>query len=76
MSKSKYLGNIYDGRWKVIEIIYKNNDKKHQYYILENIYNKTQITIGQKAMKNISEGKTTIYNSIWVHNHRKGGNYE
>lgn len=74
MSKSNYLGNIYDGRWKVIKIIYKNNDKKHQYYLLENIYNKTQITISPRAMRNISEGKTTIYNSIWVHNHRKGGN--
>lgn len=72
MSKSKYLDNIYDGRWKVIEIIYKNNDKKHQYYLLENIYNKTQIAISPKAMRNISEGKTTIYNSIWVQNHRKG----
>ena len=74
MGKSKYLGNIYDGRWKVIKIIYKKNDVKHQYYVLENVYNMTQITIGQKAMKNISDGKTTIYNSIWCHNHRKGGN--
>ena len=73
MARRNYLGNIYDGRWKVIKIIYKNNDKKHQYYVLENVYNETQITIGPKAMRNISEGKTTIYNSIWVQNHRKGG---
>lgn len=74
MARCKYLGNIYDGRWKVIKIIYKNNDKKHQYYVLENIYNKTQIAISPKTMRNISEGKTTIYNSIWVQNHRKGRN--
>lgn len=68
MRKSKYLGNIYDGRWKVIKITY--TDPKHQYYVLENVYNMTQITISAGAMKNISEGKTTIYNSIWTHNHR------
>lgn len=51
--KSKYLGKIYDGRWKVIE--YKKRNAKYRYYeyTLQNIYNKEKMIISSSQLYRI-----------------------
>lgn len=56
--KNKYIGKIYDGRWKVVESIYSG---KHIIaYNLINIYNNAQIRISKNSMINIDSGKYTL----------------
>ena len=53
--KSKYLGKIYDGRWKVIG--YKRLNKKYREYeyTLQNIYNGEKMTISGRHMYRIEK---------------------
>ena len=58
--KSKYLGKIYDGRWKVIE--YKNISKKYRdyEYTLQNIYNGEKMTISGTQLYRIEHNGLSI----------------
>lgn len=53
--KSKYLGKIYDGRWKVIG--YKRLNKKYRdyEYTLQNIYNKEKMIISSTQLYRIDK---------------------
>lgn len=58
MSKRKsYIGEIFEGRWKLIS---REKFKSSYCYVLENIYNQTQIVICSHTMYNIFHGKTNI----------------
>ena len=50
---SKYVGNVYEGRWKVVSLI------KGKYKI-ENIYNQKSIEISKTQMYRIGSGKSTV----------------
>ena len=53
MKESKFIGNIYEGRWKVVEYA---NPK----YILENIYNGNKLEIYKTSFIKLKDGKTTV----------------
>lgn len=53
--KSRYIGNVYDGRWEVKE----RNGKT---FVLENIYNHEIMELDATVMGNVDKGKTTISN--------------
>lgn len=65
-------GKIYEGKWLVVKITYDNY--KHSTYILENIYNKKEITISYKSLQKIESGDLTIGKLIWYRIRR--GNYD
>ena len=51
--ESKKIGNIFEGRWKIISYTRPN-------YTLENIYNGKRIEIHSNSVKRIERGETTI----------------
>ena len=53
MKKSKYIGKIYEGRWKVVGI-----GDKHA--TLVNIFNEKEISIHVTSLVKVDRGKTTI----------------
>ena len=55
----KYLGNIYDGKWKVVKCEYYRNSRTRHYF-LENIFNKQTLIVKDKSMKKISENKVSV----------------
>ena len=57
MITSKYLGKVYEGRWKVVKYRY---NKCHYYYTLENIYNKQEIELSNELLVKIDRGEKTI----------------
>ena len=75
---SKYLGKIYEGRWKVIDMIYRN-DGRNQVYILENIYNHERIQVCPPVMAKVDKGETTLsntYRNQYRHNKIGGKKHE
>jgi len=69
---SKYIGRIYEGKWKV-----ENYFNSH--YILVNIYNGQTLTIHHNTMKKLDNKQTTVSKIIVTHMkiqglHRKGFN--
>ena len=58
--KSKYLGKIYDGRWKVID--YKRLNKKYRdyEYTLQNIYNGEKMTISNTQLYRIEKNGVSV----------------
>lgn len=74
MSCNKYLGKIYEGRWKVIERVYNKNGQIKGYK-LENIFNKetlyvnhSRITLVDRNILSISKlrQRNAIKNGAWV----------
>ena len=74
MSCNKYLGKIYEGRWKVIERVY-NKKGQIKGYKLENIFNKetlyvnhSRITLVDRNILSISKlrQRNAIKNGAWV----------
>ena len=65
--KSKYAGQIFEGRWKVL-------GAKNSEYVLENIYNQNQIVIHNETMRKLVKGETTISNIISYRLYKSGGN--
>ena len=74
MSCNKYLGKIYEGRWKVIERVY-NEKGQIKGYKLENIFNKetlyvnhSRITLVDRNILSISKlrQRNAIKNGAWV----------
>lgn len=59
MSNSKYLGKIYEGRWKVIEMVYTKCGSINGYK-LENIYNKETIFVNHNYMPLVDKNELTI----------------
>ena len=59
MSCNKYLGKIYEGRWKVIERVYNKNGQING-YTLENIYNKETIFVNHNYMPLVDKNILTI----------------
>ena len=74
MKGSKYLGKVYEGRWKVVGCIYPNG-LHNQKYVLKNIYNEREIIISPKALARVEQGETTISrvisHKIWGSNYAK-----
>lgn len=74
MGSNKYLGKIYEGRWKVIERVY--SEKGYiKGYKLENIFNKetlyvnhSRITLVDRNILSISKlrQRNAIKNGAWV----------
>ena len=61
--KSKYYGQIIDGKWKVI-------DYKNRYYKLINIYNNQVVEINHASLLNIIKGKTSVSRIISLKLHK------
>lgn len=57
--KSKYLGKIYDGRWKVIDYKILNTKSRYE-YTLQNIYNGEKITISRSQMYRINKNSQSV----------------
>lgn len=57
MKTSKYIGRIYEGRWKCVKY---ENQKSHIYYTLENIYNGQQLQVNGENMAKIENNRTTV----------------
>ena len=55
MKQSKYLGNVYDGRWKVIKA-------ETRTITLENIYNQEKMEIDRSIFIRVDRKQTTISN--------------
>lgn len=51
--KSKYIGKVYEGRWKVVSCIKGK-------YTLENIYNKRTIELVKTTFLRMNKGETSI----------------
>lgn len=51
--ESKYIGQVFEGRWKVIAL---HKEK----FTLENIYNERKIELFKTVFMNVVKGKTTI----------------
>lgn len=64
--KSKYLGKVYDGMWKVVNTYRRQSNTN---YILENTYNKTRYEINPRTMVALDKGQTTM-SRIIAHNIR------
>lgn len=66
-NKSKYLGEILEGKWKIISVEY-NKETQHSYFTLQNQFNNMVIIISDRSFYHIKQGKTTIghifYNRI------------
>lgn len=63
----KYIGEIYDGRWKVIQKVKPSKNNHQAKYILENIYNGKLITLDARTVKRIADGATTV-SKVMAHN--------
>ena len=66
--KSKYIGKIYEGRWKVIEIETKKEPYRITNYVLENIFNHSRMVLKNRQILNIEKGLTTISKIIAYQN--------
>lgn len=71
MAIKTYIGEVYEGRWKVVA---KTMKKGTAYYLLENIYNKSVVEVCSKTIWRISKGETSISNviSMRIAKNRKG----
>ena len=69
----KHIGEIYEGRWKLIDCKPIPNSKKRK-YIFENIYNKAIIEFNEKTFYRIFKNETTISNVLAIRacKNRKG----
>ena len=56
-SKSKYIGKVFDYRWKVADCKIVND---HIHYIFENIYNGRKLEVSSTSFYDLLHGKTTI----------------
>ena len=57
MKKSKYVGNVYDGRWRVTEISYHYAPRsKRCMYTLTNIFNGSYIVLNDRDMARVHSG--------------------
>lgn len=62
----KYIGQVYDGMWKVIDREIANPKSRTYYFLLENIYNHTQIKIHSTILRKVDRGETTISKIIHI----------
>lgn len=71
---NKYLGKIYEGRWKVIERVYNENGQIKGYK-LENIFNKETLYVNHSRMTLVDRNilsisklrqRNAIKNGAWV----------
>lgn len=70
---SKFMGQVFDGRWKVIDTKPANDGRrKHYINILENIYNKETIEIETRALNKVANGETTISHIMYSRLNKKG----
>lgn len=74
MGSNKYLGKIYEGRWKVIERVYNENGQIKG-YTLENIFSKEKIYVNHSRMTLVDKNilsisklrqRNAIKNGAWV----------
>ena len=60
-AKRKYIGNIYDGRWRVIRFErYGSQKSQSGRYVLENIFNKNIHCVKDVTMRKIDRGEITV----------------
>ena len=59
MKENKYLGMIFEGRWKVVDKVFGGNNKVKG-YIVENIFNEEQMYVGKNTIIKIGRGETSI----------------
>lgn len=58
-SRSSFIGQVFDGKWKVIGCKYvKSTD--HAYFTFENIYNGQTVTISDGSFRRLRMGQTSI----------------
>lgn len=67
MRKSKYIGKVYDGVWKVVSLKRYKESSNAQYCILENIYNHKQLKIRYATLYKLDKGETTVSKIIRTH---------
>ena len=58
--KSKYIGKIYDGRWKVIRFENYVVGKTTGRFVLKNIYNDEETVVKDATLRRIDRGETTL----------------
>ena len=57
--KMEHIGEIYEGRWKVVSGRWVK-DQQHTYYTIENTMNGMQIEIADEILRRISLGQTSV----------------
>ena len=55
----KYMGKIYEGRWKVVSMKKSENGNIDGYY-LENVYNQQRIYVNKSTLARIEKGETSV----------------
>ena len=70
----KYIGKIYEGRWKVIGFE-KYDNSRAGHYILRNVYNQNEIIIRDATLRKIEKGETSVSRVI-VHRIRNKKYYK
>lgn len=61
MAAKDKIGNIYDGRWKVVSCYSKQTKTHHDtIYKLKNIFNGKIIELDGQNIRRIEKGKTTV----------------
>ena len=55
----RHIGEIYEGRWKVVSGVYKKSTD-HTYYTLENTMNGMQIQLSDSVLRRIILGQTSV----------------
>lgn len=56
---SKHLGEIYEGRWKVISVEHYNNSR-NTYFVMENMFNGETIQMNNRSFMRIYKGEITV----------------
>lgn len=57
---SKYMNRVFEGRWKVIEIVLDPKQERVNGYNLENIYNGQVIYVNRNSMAYINKGTYSV----------------
>ena len=68
--KSKYVGQIIDGNWKVVSSHY-NSETKHTYYLLKDQVVGRTMVISDSSLYKILNGKTTVSHIIHTRIHKE-----
>lgn len=68
--KSKYVGQIIDGNWKVVSAKY-DKEKCHTYYLIKDQVNSRTMVISDGSLYKILNGKTTVSHIIHTRIHKE-----
>ena len=70
--EGKYIGKVYDGKWKVVRMEMYGGKGRARKAVLENVYNNREVTIQERTLRKVDRGETTI-SSVIFHKIRHSG---